>query len=79
MMLATANSSKTPRQYRMANDTVDRIPDNAIPMLPYRHPPNRFDYEKLPQHRREQQQEKKKKDDRKPPESGEEFHIDDYV
>lgn len=78
MFLATSESGKPPWHYRMA-DSVEPIHDNTIPILPFKHPPNRFDYEKLPQRRREHEQEKKKKDERKSPESGDEFHIDDYA
>lgn len=79
MFLATSESGKPPWQYWMANDSVEPIHDLPIQILPYKHPPNRFDYEKLPQRKREQEQEKKKKNERKPPDSGDEFHIDDYA
>lgn len=79
MFLATLNSGKPPWPYWMAYDSIDPIHDNAIPVLPFKHPPNRFDYEKLPQRRRDQEPQKKKKDERKTPESGDEFHIDDYA
>ncbi len=79
MLVVTSGSEKPPWRYWMANDSVDPIHDMSIPILPFKHPPNRFDYEKLPQRRRQQEQEKKKKDDRHPPDSGDEFHIDDYA
>ncbi len=79
MFLASSNSAKRPWVYRMATDAVEPIHDNTIPIMPSKHPPNRFDYEKLPQRKREQEQEKKKKEERKPPDSGDEFHIDDYA
>jgi hypothetical protein len=78
MFLATSGSSKPPWVYWMANDIIEPVTDMNIPISPFKQPPNRFDYEKLPQ-RRQQEQQKQKKDDRKPPESGEEFHIDDYA
>lgn len=78
MFLASSDSGK-PWRYWAANDGIEPINDSTITITPFKHPPNRFDYEKLPQRRREQEQPKKKKDDRKPPESGDEFHIDDYA
>jgi hypothetical protein len=79
MFQATPDSVKRPWAYWMATDAVEPIHDNTVTIMPSKHPPNRFDYEKLPQRKREQEQEKKKKDERKPPDSGEEFHIDDYA
>lgn len=79
MNLAGAGHEKPPWTLWAANDSVEPIHDMGIPILPFKQPPNRFDYEKLPQRKRDQQQEKKKKDDRKPPDSGDEFHIDDYA
>ncbi len=83
MFLATVGnskpgSSKPPWGYEMANDTIEPVTDMHIPISPFKQPPNRFDYDKLPQRRRQEQQ-KNKKDDRKQPESGEDFHIDDYA
>ncbi len=77
MFLASSDHAERPWAYGMATDGVEPIHDNTIPILPFKHPPNRFDYEKLPQRRREQ--DKKKKEERKPPDAGEEFHIDDYA
>jgi hypothetical protein len=70
-------SSKPPWAYWMANE-IEPVTDMNIPISPFKHPPNRFDYEKLPQ-RRQQEQQKKKKDDHKTTDSGDEFHIDDYA